>query len=302
MRPHEVNDTETGVMGWYLDDTSICDEIIQYHKDMTEMGVAQRGISYNSEVNNKFKDSWDVALLNKTLHNKYVSILAEVHGRYSSMNEYAMAEGAVTMLETINIQRYIPPEGGFHSWHSERNSEVEHSFHRAFTYMTYLNDVTDCGETEWWYQKFKIEPEKGLTLIWPAYWWWTHRGIASPTQEKYIVTGWLHHRTPRMRSSNLANIYNNFYGEKRENSQEAIDSLPNNVKDFIQDLGLNTKSGNKSLPKNIPADMIDNIDNLTPDQYEEIFGEKMKKDSKVVEKNINFNKIEIPITIRDDKV
>jgi hypothetical protein len=48
--------------------------------------------------------------------------------------------------------------------------------------------------------------------------------------------------------------------------------------------------------------MIDNISNLTPDQYEGIFGEKMKKNAKVVEEKINFNKIEIPITIRDDKV
>jgi hypothetical protein len=59
--------------------------------------------------------------------------------------------------------------------------------------MTYLNDLTDGGETEFHYQQVKVKPEKGLTLIWPADWTHTHRGIPSETQEKYIVTGWLNY-------------------------------------------------------------------------------------------------------------
>jgi hypothetical protein len=57
--------------------------------------------------------------------------------------------------------------------------------------MTYLNDVTDQGETEFFHQQIKIKPQKGLTVIWPADWTYTHRGIPSPTQEKFIITGWL---------------------------------------------------------------------------------------------------------------
>jgi hypothetical protein len=36
----------------------------------------------------------------------------------------------------------------------------------------------------------QVQPEKGLTVIWPADWTFTHRGIVSPTQDKWIVTGW----------------------------------------------------------------------------------------------------------------
>ena len=57
--------------------------------------------------------------------------------------------------------------------------------------MTYLNDITDDGETEFFHQKIKIKPEKGLTVIWPADWTFTHRGIPSNTQVKYITTGWM---------------------------------------------------------------------------------------------------------------
>jgi hypothetical protein len=68
--------------------------------------------------------------------------------------------------------------------------------------MTYLNDVTDGGETEFFYQKLKIKPEKGLTLIWPSDWPWTHRGIPSHTEDKYITTGWVHFVNPD-KSENL---------------------------------------------------------------------------------------------------
>jgi hypothetical protein len=56
--------------------------------------------------------------------------------------------------------------------------------------MTYLNDVDDGG-TEFYYQKTIIKAEKGLTLIWPADWTYTHKGQISNTKEKTIITGWI---------------------------------------------------------------------------------------------------------------
>jgi hypothetical protein len=61
---------------------------------------------------------------------------------------------------------------------------------RHLVFMTYLNDVTDAGGTEFLYQGITVQPRKGLTLIWPADWTHHHRGVVSPTQEKYIITGW----------------------------------------------------------------------------------------------------------------
>ena len=55
--------------------------------------------------------------------------------------------------------------------------------------MTYLNDVDDGG-TEFLYQNLITPAEKGLTLIWPAGFTHTHRGVVSQTKTKYIATGW----------------------------------------------------------------------------------------------------------------
>ena len=53
-----------------------------------------------------------------------------------------------------------------------------------------FGNAGDQGETEFKYQKIKYKPVKGKSLIWPTDFTHTHRGIPSPTQEKWIATGW----------------------------------------------------------------------------------------------------------------
>ena len=88
------------------------------------------------------------------------------------------------------IQRY-KPGGGYKIWHFERGNPG--TITRYLVYMTYLNTVTDYGGTAFKYQNLEVQAEKGLTLIWPAEWTHTHKGIVSPTQEKYILTGWFNY-------------------------------------------------------------------------------------------------------------
>ena len=57
------------------------------------------------------------------------------------------------------------------------------SANRHLVFMTYLNDVFDEGGTEFFYQKIKAQPRKGLTLIWPVDWTHLHRGIVSPSEK-----------------------------------------------------------------------------------------------------------------------
>ena len=67
--------------------------------------------------------------------------------------------------------------------------------------MIYLNDVTDGGYTEFPNQGKRFQPRAGDLLIWPAFFTHPHRGIASKTQTKYIVTGWYDYQ--RMPSNEL---------------------------------------------------------------------------------------------------
>jgi len=94
------------------------------------------------------------------------------------------------MSPLFNMQRYEPSEG-FFGYHCERAS-LKYS-NRVLVWMIYLNTVTDRGETEFYYQHHFERPEQGKLVIWPSDWTHLHRGIPSPSQTKYILTGWFNH-------------------------------------------------------------------------------------------------------------
>lgn len=87
----------------------------------------------------------------------------------------------------FNIQRYKPGEAYF-----VRHCEAagKDSANRVLAWMFYLNTVTDGGGTEFQFQDYKCKAEQGKLVIWPAAWTHYHRGEVSPTQTKYIITGW----------------------------------------------------------------------------------------------------------------
>lgn len=188
MKEHSVNQLNNFMAGWYLENTSLCDQIIDYHKNneyKTEGIQRVRGID---SVDKTRKDSIDCTLKDPLL-GKYYSELQKVVDVYVKKYPYCNSYDSWGTFEQINVQ-YYAPHGGYHNWHTERSSGEGMTGKRHLVFMTYLNDVTDDGETEFYHQQIKIKPEKGLTIIWPADWTFTHRGITSKTQEKYIVTGW----------------------------------------------------------------------------------------------------------------
>ena len=93
----------------------------------------------------------------------------------------------------LNVQKYLRASGGYHHWHSEiypQNASCE-SLHRALLFQFYLNDVESGGETEFYYQKRKIEARQGRLVIAPAGFTHSHKGHVATSGDKYIVTSWI---------------------------------------------------------------------------------------------------------------
>ena len=65
------------------------------------------------------------------------------------------------------------------------------SISRVLAWMFYLNDVTDKGGPRFPRHNLTLKARAGDLYIWPAYFTHSHHGIASPTQVKYIATGWV---------------------------------------------------------------------------------------------------------------
>ena len=115
--------------------------------------------------------------------------LQTVLDQYINQYPYCNSYSPFTVSENVKIQYYKPGEG-YVLYHTERGSADPINSKRHLVFMTYLNTVTDGGGTEFFHQNMITSAEQGKTLIWPADWTHTHRGVVSPTQEKYIITGW----------------------------------------------------------------------------------------------------------------
>ena len=92
--------------------------------------------------------------------------------------------------EKFKIQRYNPNEAYFVE-HCENGGGMDGDMERRLiALMVYLNTVTDGGQTNFPTQNISFSPKVGDILMWPAYWTHPHHGIPSPSQVKYIITGW----------------------------------------------------------------------------------------------------------------
>ena len=86
----------------------------------------------------------------------------------------------------FNVQRYHPGQG-FYQPHCETS---DGNTPRILAWMIYLNTVTDGGQTRFPDYDLNLEAVEGRLAIWPAYFTHIHHGLTSPTQTKYIATGW----------------------------------------------------------------------------------------------------------------
>jgi hypothetical protein len=91
-------------------------------------------------------------------------------------------------IYTTKMQR-TPVGGGYHVWHCE-NNDKEHA-DRVMSFVLYLNDIEEGGETEFLYQHMRVKPKKGTLVLFPAAFTHVHRGNPPLTNTKYIITGWL---------------------------------------------------------------------------------------------------------------
>lgn len=164
----------------------LCKTIIDYFEQSPDKRPGTSGGKQRDEI----KKSTEVGLQG-VLADVYVNELFKCIEEYTKKYEFCYAgHSPWSVHPCINIQKYLPDEGYF-KLHFERDTGDGPKSRRHLVFMTYLNDVTDDGETLFYYQNLKVKPKTGLTLIWPADWTHTHCGITSHSQTKYIVTGWI---------------------------------------------------------------------------------------------------------------
>lgn len=126
----------------------------------------------------------------------FFDVLAKNHPTYQTHVDKAMnGESSIQIFGTpdvkdsgYQVQKTVPGEE--YIWHHD--SVTADAYTRVLTYIWYLNDVPEGGETEF-YDGTLIQPKRGRMVLFPATWTFMHRG-RTPASDKYIVTGWMSHK------------------------------------------------------------------------------------------------------------
>ena len=188
-----ILDQSTFMGGWYMSE-KICDEVLNYFEENEsyhEPGLVT-GVDEDDDdehVDLEIKKSRDLSIMPFPIEmSSYAQSLSNALDNYLEKYEWADRTTNFAIKESVNIQRYKPGEG-FYQWHME-NFGTGMAINRHLVFMTYLNDVENGGTEFYYYPDLKIQARKGLTLIWPAGWTHTHKGVISNVEEKTIVTGW----------------------------------------------------------------------------------------------------------------
>jgi len=176
-----------------------CNKVISQFEKLDELGYTSKRQDYqNSPRSDKDDTAIDTTSIDPgdeinlksfyhAITNEFRDIFFDCYNLYQE--EYSfLRDFAPQFVHTNKIQR--TKEGqGFHVWHTENQSPETAS--RIGTYILYLNDIQEGGETEFLYQKLRIEPEAGKLVIFPAGITHIHRGNPPLKGTKYISTGWI---------------------------------------------------------------------------------------------------------------
>tara|TARA_B100000795_G_scaffold247501_1_gene213757 strand:- start:86 stop:682 length:597 start_codon:yes stop_codon:yes gene_type:complete len=194
MKRIDINPNQLNFIGaWNLENNNLCSEIIDFFEKNQDL--QKKGGTSDASNNKKVKSTIDITIKpidlkdkNFSVFNNYMKELHDCYLDYQKQWPFLKSMLNDIQIPPFNIQKYNPGDH-FSTVHSERTSL--NTLHRLFAFMTYLNDVEDGGETHFTHYKFKIKPEIGKTLIWPAEWTHAHTGEILKSGTKYIVTGWM---------------------------------------------------------------------------------------------------------------
>jgi Rps23 Pro-64 3,4-dihydroxylase Tpa1-like proline 4-hydroxylase len=163
-----------------------------------KLGVVIRYINYTKYLFFKTSD-WD--RISNTLRNelhqnlgKFIKQLSDVEDFKSSHNHSTYTDFKIGFsnitIDSFMAQKYTANKGRY-VYHNDSLVEWEVKRKRFMTYLWYLNDVTEGGETEF-DGKYQIKPTSGKLILFPASWTFPHCGKMPISSDKYIITGWIY--------------------------------------------------------------------------------------------------------------
>jgi len=130
---------------------------------------------------------------NFDLNHEYSGSLSDIVNNYlqEALESYMDKFEVLKTIKIRSVRQKLQKTnkgGGYHIWHCEQCNVLVAE--RVLTWIIYLNDIEEGGETEFLHQSLRIPAKEGSILFFPASFAYTHRGNPPLSNVKYIATGW----------------------------------------------------------------------------------------------------------------
>jgi len=187
---------ENFIMEYNVFSKEYCENAIKYYENMDKGGMTSDRVTLDNTLRHVISDT------NTGLHMEGTVSLAQsqrissdfltvfwndIYPKYIS--EYSILSATDRhSIYHLKLQKTKIGEA-FHTWHYETGTRETSG--RILTFILYLNDVKEGGETEFLYYPKRVKPKQGTIIFFPGSMTHTHRGNQPLSNEKYIITGWV---------------------------------------------------------------------------------------------------------------
>lgn len=184
----------------YIKECSLSPELCHDMIDLFEHSSKRYDGVTAGGMNKNIKDTTDLVItdggsqwsrINKVLSKELNNNVKEYVKKYNCIinDTYHIFGTNYLSTESMQLQKYNKNVGKY-VYHQDYSCDWKNKKMRQLTFMWYLNDVEEGGQTEFW-SKYHIKPAAGKLVLFPANWTFPHRANVPISNDKYIVTGWL---------------------------------------------------------------------------------------------------------------
>lgn len=181
--------------------SDICKDIIEIyektqnkHRATTIGGLNEDVLrAFQCPIQNITDDEWPTihSFLLQELTNNLKTYAKVLDSQIGDGNIYRhMKDDLKLIYNEFHINKYESNNGGKYDYHIDRYLNKEMNEERHITFIWYLNDVIEGGETEI-KGNVKIKPETGKLLLFPPTWTYPHCSRPTISNDKYAIVGWL---------------------------------------------------------------------------------------------------------------
>jgi hypothetical protein len=166
---------------------NFCNTLIQFFEDNVDL---HERIEHNSAPNFtqlNLTDNLNKSSELETIHNFLISKVFEYKKKYYKMVDKRCFPSDHS-FEKFRIKKYFCELNDQFDTHVDVK---DYSTARRFlSFFWYLNDVTEGGETI--FKDLEITPKRGKMVIFPPLWMYPHKGCIPKSNDKYLLSTYLH--------------------------------------------------------------------------------------------------------------